>query len=1705
MNINKNFRLNDSFSFIKYVEIKEKKYKKYEKMIESKIKQIGGDTIEIFTLQNELLKIKKKLNQIEESRKNVVIDPYDKFKHLIDSINSKVSNIETEINGVSNSNDLESKMLINKIKEIDILIDSTASDYKTVQTDRKLQFMREKIDPATVTKVFDEYINDTSKLVADLKTKMGGGTNLVKNQEIKENIDAIDLKIKAYDEKMEPIIGYDRTTTDETGKVIKEHTAGIVEEINEYINQMESLYLGNEEQKKEALQIGEDQSNFNIVLMDKDISHYINGFLIEPKDDQKDKIIVKPEQMKDDAEFSFYKDLVDKVDGDKQQTEDEKNLALISPKFIQENLKGGNYNVKEENFKVGIKKVQLNKTMKELYEKWSANIKRIRIENEDILQYQIIKDKLLLKMKEFNNFFLYNNSISNLISSGLKEKTSILQIELERIKETLENCNILLNDFNTTKVVNADLASKCKMIDIHDTNILDDIKKELEVKKEEIIKKIELSNTRLADPDFIIQLVKERSPEQATKLYELNNLHALFINNIEDIRLLKLFKNMIHEEQYINSSYQKINYLDAFIKFRDHPVGNTERYEYNHLIKHIDAKINLNDFIIKVKKINTELEKFPNKEKQSVIDDMNRIKKSLEKNLYLINDYLNYKIIEKSIQQTGGEDMHINDFILKLAEFEMKIREMKIKRNEVKKLIKKYNVRYTQFFNFQKYIVNYVSLVLAQEEYEYWNLISKGSISFYENILRRLEDIVDKFENPALYKENNYKTKENIWFYSKHFFIIKILRQFFSELYAFWDLQDTQFKKDKSYDSVDSSLLSSFTEQVKKKIAANEDGYQGLDEQKIKLKAIRLFKRSIANVNPWSLKYKINTLADSTSSSVNKNYFFLFNLFVRILDVYQMKLPPVANYMRINFNNDVPSGNTTFVKDTKNFLKEDTILKCFNVDLDNRKRKDPNAKIDPDAIYKAEAVKKIKFEEIFDPDNFQENDALAMYMGLGNMLTQGKSVMLLTYGYSGVGKTFTLFGTKGIDGMLQSTLNGLSGSPAIEMKAFELYGLGVPYKFYWEANKFTHFIYKYELADPNLTRINPNPVEFKDDHIPYKDYLKNKNNNNSFNNLLDSSLHYTPISTKHIKSFEEIVTNIDNIRKSTGRIKSTVNNPESSRSIMIYDFKIKLPTSSPRLVVMDLPGKENLYQTYCEQTSNKRSFEPRDRFVNHRTGPKVDDEKDYKPSSRVEPDNNQTTDDNLFNPEGSVTGPGSVGSEGTARSNSTTQRPINYSIDPNTANSGIFKAIISNLKANNINMSIFDSDTRRALTKYDPTVSYASIKEKFNLRGGAGQYDIRMIKAMMYINPLWMAMVPEIAEHFDDTQNFNSHLISEGNVINLPTLTSYGIEADELTRNHIQEYISSKPETIGNTLVYTSSSNASHISEGVYKEADKRALYGLTSRAMAQITNMINEEYGLERLGEKINNMLVDKDFRMKRYGYAGLEGIYINENILGLLEVLGEKIQKIRDPSKETTVSVVCSQNEVYKKLITGTSSANYPIGWKDLINNGNVVDDKFIENPSILVKDNEFISQIMILRNILKSSNLSKTKIIGDEFFEPNSSDRYNNYIRGNTRMKIDRVEKGLSDDLEDNTKNWINNYNYNNIFNIKNPPIKSILAPYLDDDDFKNFYLFFVSSNNIKESTAGNIDTCTKQIQLMYDTRHFMDVIAHADSKGIGSCPI
>jgi hypothetical protein len=99
----------------------------------------------------------------------------------------------------------------------------------------------------------------------------------------------------------------------------------------------------------------------------------------------------------------------------------------------------------------------------------------------------------------------------------------------------------------------------------------------------------------------------------------------------------------------------------------------------------------------------------------------------------------------------------------------------------------------------------------------------------------------------------------------------------------------------------------------------------------------------------------------------------------------------------------------------------------------------------------------------------------------------------------------------------------------------------------------------------------------------------------------------------------------------------------------------------------------------------------------------------------------------------------------------------------------------------------------------------------------------------------------------------------------------------------------------------------------------------------------------------------------------------------------------------------------------------------------------------------------------------------------------------------FRVYGTEKNISNVEDTNKGNWINNYDYNSIFNRDTPPIKSILSTYLNDKSFKNFYLFFVVSNNLKIDSTGqtpDLETCDKQIQLLFDTRDFMEVIADVD---------
>jgi hypothetical protein len=221
------------------------------------------------------------------------------------------------------------------------------------------------------------------------------------------------------------------------------------------------------------------------------------------------------------------------------------------------------------------------------------------------------------------------------------------------------------------------------------------------------------------------------------------------------------------------------------------------------------------------------------------------------------------------------------------------------------------------------------------------------------------------------------------------------------------------------------------------------------------------------------------------------------------------------------------------------------------------------------------------------------------------------------------------------------------------------------------------------------------------------------------------------------------------------------------------------------------------------------------------------------------------------------------------------------------------------------------------------------------------------------------------------------------------------------------------------------------------------------------------------------------------------------------LLEVLARKIQ---DDRKNTDpINVVCSQKEIYKQLLSG--DAKTPINIDILQKMGQTTTDAqgnlvFKENAVVFKEDNEFYSQVSVLRDIAKVSWIKETDSLNeDSFFKASVQDKYNTKMRSQETIQYGSTTKYIKgEELKNINNNWINNYDYNKIYNIERPAIKSILQPYLDDPSFRNFYLFFVVSNNLKGDIKNGVETCDKQLQLLYDTRNFMDVIAHEKPEAI-----
>ena len=225
----------------------------------------------------------------------------------------------------------------------------------------------------------------------------------------------------------------------------------------------------------------------------------------------------------------------------------------------------------------------------------------------------------------------------------------------------------------------------------------------------------------------------------------------------------------------------------------------------------------------------------------------------------------------------------------------------------------------------------------------------------------------------------------------------------------------------------------------------------------------------------------------------------------------------------------------------------------------------------------------LNFNKIFDGTNSQ---VMAPYMAASNVINNYEGLMLFTFGYSGVGKSFTVLGDDKKKGVLPSIINSIQNVNSVDVRIYEIYGMGLNINNdNFNDNKYFKYI-SYQLNDE--IDIDKNSINIIDSLENIQSKTLEKNNLNKFLknlNKKDNSIN---------KKIEEIRGKINNkIEYSTGQIyddginiktiKKTKNNPDSSRSILCYELIINKDGQKIPFIICDLPGKEKIIDSFGKE------------------------------------------------------------------------------------------------------------------------------------------------------------------------------------------------------------------------------------------------------------------------------------------------------------------------------------------------------------------------------------------------------------------------------------------------------------------------------------------------------------------------------------------
>lgn len=747
------------------------------------------------------------------------------------------------------------------------------------------------------------------------------------------------------------------------------------------------------------------------------------------------------------------------------------------------------------------------------------------------------------KANEINEIFLMYKNLNEDIPS-LKDKYLKLANRIDNLSSKIKDIDI--NDLNINKINRTELDKVIISLDGQDGNInTEEFKEPIRYYK---IKPIDYEKFKSKNyPDLVISNIEKRIKDVPSTI-ETNDPRLLQIKNDID----QFNKKILGLGSKIKI---KIDEFDMELKNFEEMVG----FIYHEKdIKKVDPK-NFNGELTRVIK-NNFLKNTNVEDKLTLVEEIIDISK------------------KQSLLQAGGGDRETTQntssrvtTLFSVSDLGNMIMKTKTEKDYLYQLIDEYEKKILEVNENNKYITGHILYLTAMatgelfgDNYYVFDYVQKSTIHYYYVIVKNILDIYkkDKDETKTISGDFDY-VRDRITLLKLHSFLGKL---------------------DHKTDPVEIISINDCTGETYNRFILLNYYKPILEDYRDK------------GLNKISMYARINDIGGLINPKCNDN--------TKCKEIFDGQKFFMSDYEKSIFKGKEESNSTLMHINEKACDKVE--FSSENFDYDNTCSKDNKE------------LRAIEFSDVFDSTQYPLNTGLSQYMGLNTQLSRKSDhkngIALMTYGYSGTGKTYTLFGGKdkngkNSNGILQETLKQISGLQTVYFRLYEVYGYGLTYPHYWRQglNNISHKIFAYEI-DRNsnnslcFTSVKPysaSPEPGEDSMAKFVDYYTSPDHKtylkipgDSVKDVFNNFSEFMG-TVEAFRQNKELLSRMCSLDKSVQisehekrRIRDTNNNIVSSRSILIYDFIIETndggTVRNVPFIIIDLPGREEIIPTYVE-------------------------------------------------------------------------------------------------------------------------------------------------------------------------------------------------------------------------------------------------------------------------------------------------------------------------------------------------------------------------------------------------------------------------------------------------------------------------------------------------------------------------------------------